>query len=275
MDHAKRIFAFYINSSIHVGFVVVSLLAITVFEFHLQVPKSLWPFVFLGTITGYNFVKYAKIAGLHHRSLTDSLRTIQIFSFICFVVLCLVAINLSFETLAVTAALALLTFFYAVPFLNNKNLRTLPALKIFIVALVWAGISVLVPVFASNESLGWDIWLTFLQRLLIVIVLTLPFEIRDIPYDSFALKTFPQQLGVRNTKLLGIIFLVFSVTVEFFKTLSAKSYLVGLVVFCLMLGAMLVISKTHQSRYFASFWVEGLPLVWLLIIWLLQNFGLY
>ncbi len=274
MNHARRIFAFYINSSIHLGFVVVALLAITIFEFNLQVPKSLWPFVFLGTVTGYNFVKYAKIAGLHHRSLTDSLRTIQIFSFLCFVVLCFVALHLSFKTLAVTAGLALLTFFYAVPLLNNKNLRTLPALKIFIVAVVWAGISVLVPVFASDEPLDLDIWLTFFQRLLIVIVLTLPFEIRDIPYDSFALKTFPQQLGVRNTKLMGILFLVISVALEFFKTLSAKPYLIGLVVFCLLLGAMLVISKTHQKRYFASFWVEGLPLVWFVILWLFQNFGL-
>ena len=63
MNALKRIFEFYINSSIHVALAVLSLVLITVLEFNLKLPNSYWYFVFFGTITGYNFVKYAPIAG--------------------------------------------------------------------------------------------------------------------------------------------------------------------------------------------------------------------
>ena len=111
MKLLKRVFAFYINASIHVALAVLSLLAITVLEYHLVIPIELWLFVFLGALTGYNFVKYAKVAGLHHRSLTQSLKAIQIFSGICFVFLAFIAFKLSIQTLMITAAFGLATFF--------------------------------------------------------------------------------------------------------------------------------------------------------------------
>ena len=121
MKFLKAIFAFYINSSIHVALAVVALLAITVLEYNLKVPQALWLFVFLGAITGYNFVKYAKVAGLHHRSLTNSLKTIQVFSAVCFVILGIITFQVSLYTLLITAGFGLLTFLYAVPFIKNKN----------------------------------------------------------------------------------------------------------------------------------------------------------
>ena len=36
------------------------------------------------------------------------------------------------------------------------------------------------------------------QRFLFVVVAILPFEIRDIQYDSLKLSTIPQQIGVAN-----------------------------------------------------------------------------
>ncbi|MDC7999624.1 hypothetical protein POV26_01085 [Aequorivita todarodis] len=272
MKFFKRVFAFYINSSIHVALAVVALLAVSVLEYGLTIPKELWAFVFLGALTGYNFVKYAKIAGLHHRSLTNSLKTIQVFSGICFVLLVLIAFRLSITTLLVTAGFGLATFFYAVPFVRHKNLRNFSGLKIFIVAFVWAGVTVIVPFIASETAVSGDVLLTFFQRILIVVALILPFEIRDVPYDSLNLKTLPQQLGVRNTKLLGLAVLLVCLTLEFFKDSPEVAYIISLLGFCMLLGWLLVISKTNQSRYFASFWVEGLPIIWLLLFVLFEQF---
>lgn len=265
MKFLKSVFAFYINSSIHVALAVVALLAISVFEYNLTVPYQLWIFVFMGALTGYNFVKYAKVAGLHHRSLTQSLKAIQVFSGICFIVLAFMAFQLSIKTLIVTAAFGLATFFYAVPFVRHKNLRNFSGIKIFVVAFVWAGVTVIVPVIASETDISVDILLTFFQRILIIVALILPFEIRDVPYDSLNLKTLPQQIGVRNTKLLGQVVLLFCLIFEFFKADYEVGYITGLLIFCILLGWIIVVSKTNQSRYFASFLVEGLPIVWLLL----------
>ncbi|SRX73525.1 hypothetical protein AEQU3_00965 [Aequorivita antarctica] len=267
----KRVFAFYINSSIHVALAVVALLAISVLEYNLVLSKELWAFVFLGALTGYNFVKYAKVAGLHHRSLTYSLKTIQVFSGICFVFLAFIAFKLSISTLLVTAGFALATFFYAVPFVRHKNLRNFSSLKIFVVAFVWAGVTVILPMVATESSISADVLLSFFQRIMIVVALILPFEIRDVPYDSLNLKTLPQQFGVRNTKLLGLAVLCLCLVFEFFKHQSQVAYIISLLVFCVILGWMLVISKTHQTRFFSSFWVEGLPIIWFLLFLLFEQ----
>lgn len=271
MKFLKRVFAFYINASIHVALAVLSLLAITVLEYHLVIPIELWLFVFLGALTGYNFVKYAKVAGLHHRSLTQSLKAIQIFSGICFVFLAFIAFKLSIQTLMITAAFGLATFFYAVPFVRHKNLRNFSGLKIFVVAFVWAGVTVIVPVVASEATISIDILLTFLQRILIVVALILPFEIRDVPYDALNLKTLPQQVGVRNTKLLGLAVLLICLVFEFFKQDSDVAYIVSLLIFSVFMGWFLITSKTDQNRYFASFWVEGLPIIWFLLFVLFEQ----
>jgi 4-hydroxybenzoate polyprenyltransferase len=86
-----------------------------------------------------------------------------------------------------------------------------------------------------------------------------------VPYDCLSLKTLPQQIGIRNTKLLGIGLLLLCLVFEFFKYGSKGAYILSLLVFCLILGGLLAISKKYQSRYFASFWVEGLPIVWFLL----------
>ena len=271
MKFLKRVFAFYINASIHVALAVLSLLAITVLEYHLVIPIELWLFVFLGALTGYNFVKYAKVAGLHHRSLTQSLKTIQVFSGICFVLLAFIAFKLSIQTLMITAAFGLATFFYAVPFVRHKNLRNFSGLKIFVVAFVWAGVTVIMPVVASEATISIDILLTFLQRILIVVALILPFEIRDVPYDALNLKTLPQQVGVRNTKLLGLAVLLICLVFEFFKQDSDVAYIVSLLIFSVFMGWFLITSKTDQNRYFASFWVEGLPIIWFLLFVLFEQ----
>lgn len=272
MKPLNGIFAFYINSSIHVALAVLAFMTITVKEYGLIIHLELWAFVFLGSLTGYNFVKYSKVAGLHHRTLTGSLKAIQIFSAISFILLVIIAFRLSIQILLITGVFSLATFFYAVPFIHSKNLRSLSGIKIFVVGFVWAGVTVIVPVVASDMPVSVDVVLTFIQRILIVVALILPFEIRDVPYDSHNLKTLPQQLGVWNTKMLGELILLLCIVFEFFKEDSKIPYTASLLIFCAILGWVLIISKADQRRYFASFWVEGLPILWLLLFWFLEQF---
>ena len=84
MKFFKKLLDFYINASIHVALAVYAFVRITEFYLDLSYNESLDFFLFFATITGYNFVKYAGVAKLHHRSLTKNLRVIQLFSLSCF-----------------------------------------------------------------------------------------------------------------------------------------------------------------------------------------------
>jgi len=273
MQIIKRLFDFYINSSIHVGLAVVALSWITLLEFHVSLDVNLLCFIGFASITGYNFVKYYGLAKFHHRSLADWLKVIQLFSLICFVLLCYFALQLPVETLMYIAIFGIITFLYAIPLLpkrlfmdQKKKLRSISGLKIYIIALVWAGVTVILPLLNNAVEFQMDIFITAIQRFLIVIVLMLPFEIRDLKYDSLKLSTIPQKIGVKQTKLLGIILLVLLLLMEFLKDSINESHLVSLMMISVVIIGFLLFSSKERGRYYSSFWVEAIPVFWLLLI---------
>lgn len=272
MQWLRQQFRFYIHASIHVAFAVVSLVGVTVLEFDLNVPIALWFFVFFGTISGYNFVKYAKIAGLHHRSLAQSLRAIQVFSAISMAGVFLSMFFLTTATLIVAFGFGLLTLFYAVPLFRSKNLRNIIGLKIFVVALVWAGVTVAVPIVEEGMTISGDFWITLSQRTLIVLALILPFEIRDLQFDRVGLKTVPQRYGVMKTKGLGISLLTLVVLLEGFKNMPSVSSLYALFCTMILIGLAIGYARKKQSEYFASFWVESIPIIWVSLLFLFRHF---
>jgi len=266
MQRFKDILDFYINSSLHVALAVVSLSVISFLEFNMEVDKNLLFFIFFGGITGYNFVKYAGIAKLHHASLARNLKLIQIFSFFCFLVLLYFAFQQELEILLIAAILGIFTLLYAIPLGEKKqNLRNIGGIKIFIIAIVWAGVTVILPLI-DQVSLE-NIIITFFQRFFFVIAITLPFEIRDLKFDSGNLNTIPQQIGIVNTKKIGYILLGIMLFLEFLKPFSVVN-LIPLSLTLLVSAYFIKDARVNQGSYYSAFWVEGIPVFWLLV-WLL------
>jgi len=274
MKWFTRLLDFYLNSSIHVALSVISLLVITQEKFNIIYKYELLLFVFFSTITGYNFIKYAGVAKFHHRSLTKSLRIIQIFSFFCFVLMVYFFFQLSIPTLKLVAVFAAITFFYAIPFVpkllspvdENRNLRSISGIKIYVIALVWAGVTVLLPFFEIGIVLYYDVWVETAQRFLWVILLMIPFEIRDMKYDSIKLGTIPQKIGIKRTKQIALFLVIILFALEFFKD-DFSAVQTGVLLFALiLLSALIVLSTPKQNKYYSSLWVEGIPLLWLAII---------
>lgn len=272
MKFLKTVFALYINSSIHVALAVTAFTLITYLLYGMEINRDLVIFIFFSTITGYNFVKYSGIAQLHHLSLTRNLRFIQIFSFFCFVALVYFALQLQLRTLIATAILGLFTLFYAVPvFSKRRNLRSLPGLKIFVIAIVWAGSTIILPSIEAEKLLGWKILIDFLQRFMLVVALTLPFEIRDLRFDESELDTIPQKIGVRKTKIFGVILLVLIFFMELFQeSFQNKEFLIFSVIL-ITTGMMLWMSRRIQHHYYASFWVEAVPIFYFIMLLLIQR----
>lgn len=272
MSAAKRFLDFYINSSIHVALAVVSFALVT--NLHLKIPidKSLMIFIFFGTITGYNFVKFAGLAKLHHRSLTKKLRIIQIFSLFCFLGLIISSFYISVEVVIWTGCFGVITLLYALPvFSRRRNLRSISGLKIFIIALVCAGVTVILPVLGDENISNGSVVIEFVQRFLLMLVLILPFEIRDLKYDLEKLGTIPQRVGITTTKIIGLLILGVVLVLELLKEVSTPQSKLGLLILVIVTAGTVWKSKENQSRYFASFWVEGIPVLWLLLLLLLRN----
>jgi hypothetical protein len=268
----KKIVDFYINSSIHVALAVVSLSLITMLEFEVDVRKDLLLIIFFGTVTGYNFVKYAEVTGLHHRSLTKRLKFIQVLTLICFAGLIVTLFFLSFKIIVWSAIFGAFTLLYALPvFSKRRNLRSISGLKIFIIAFVWAGVTVILPVTGVRNVILEDLVLEFLQRFLLVLVWILPFEIRDLKYDLEQLGTIPQRVGVTPTKVFGLILLALVTILEVLRSNFTSTSTFALVAICFITGSFVLFSREKQSRYFTAFWVEGIPLYWLIILVTLRS----
>lgn len=267
MKYLESLFKFYINASIHVALAVYAFLRITELYFDLPYNETLNYTIFFGSITAYNFVKYAGIAKLHHRSLTSNLKIIQIFSLICFVITCYYGGQLSFKSIFFLLSFGIVTALYAIPFLGGfkKSLRNVSSIKIIIISLVWAGVTVLLPIIDVQQSISLEVILLFVLRLLFVIVLTLPFDIRDINYDGESLRTIPQKIGVENAKKVGYVLLLLCLVLEFIITPNTYFRTVFLIIFFVLLF-LLMRSTAKQSKYYSAFWVESLPIFWWILI---------
>lgn len=268
-----KLLDFYINSSFHVALSVVSLCFITINTLQIQHDINLLFFVFFASITGYNFVKYFGLAKFHHRSLATWLKWIQIFSAICFAGMVYFTFQLRRETIIFLGILGLITFLYAIPlaprkwFLDNKkNLRSISGLKVYLIALVWSGVTVFLPLFNAEVLMSTDVVILGIQRFLLVLLLMLPFEIRDLNYDSVKLATIPQQIGISKTKILGfIIAAIYLLLCEFYQNIGGKEIIWRATVILISL-AFLGFSNTRSSKYYTSLWVESIPIFWAVML---------
>ncbi|MEX0314208.1 MAG: hypothetical protein AB3N18_08520, partial [Allomuricauda sp.] len=199
MKLLKTFFDFYLNASVHVALAVISLMLVSIFLLDIPPNFSLLGFTFFGTIVCYNFVKYGVEAEKYLIVSNTYHKNIQIFNFICFVPALYFLIQFEQKMWVAIVALAILSTLYAIPLLpKNKNLRSLGGFKIYVVALVWVGFTVFLPVLDQDIPISWDIWVSFCQRFILVLVLLLPFEIRDLRWDSTQLKTLPQVFGIER-----------------------------------------------------------------------------
>lgn len=265
-------FDFYINSSIHVALAVVSLTYVTLLELRLPTDLPLLLFVLFSSVTGYNFVKYFGLAKFHHRRLARWLKIIQMFSFICFLLMLWFASQLSAETLIYIGIFALVTFLYAIPFLppyffmdRKKNLRNIGGLKVYVIALVWAGVTVLLPVLDNHAVFGMDVWVTAVQRFVFVMLLMLPFEIRDLQYDSLKLATIPQKIGIKNTKIIGFLGGMVFVMLGFLKEELTPKLIFFTFAVAVIALLFILFSNRQRSYYYSAFWVESVPIFWLIL----------
>lgn len=274
MKFLKAGLDFYINSSVHVAIAVCCFVLISFARFDILYDAEYISFVFFGTITGYNFIKYAPSVKLRHLSLPKKIRFIQIFSFFAFIGFLVSAFNLPFKILFISCLFGMFSLFYVLPvFPGKKNLRSYSGLKIFVITVVVLGVTIIVPALQKPEIFSSEVLPVFVQRFCFILAVIIPFEIRDVEQDASGLGTIPQKIGVKQSKFVGISMLLFFLILEFFHPFSNEVFKKTTFVISLIAAGFLLFSTTKQPKYYASFWVEAIPIFWFCIFLLFRSFS--
>lgn len=109
------------------------------------------------------------------------------------------------ESVFLLVLLGTISVFYALKF-KQMNLREVPYIKIYLIALVWVGTLIFFPLY--NENIREDIILISTAHFLYVIAITIPFDIRDMKLDLPTQKTIPQVVGLLGAKIIALFLLL-------------------------------------------------------------------
>ena len=168
---------------------------------------------------------------------------------------------------------SLLALGYVLPFFGRqRRLRDFHYIKIFLVALVWAFITVTLPLVEGRQFLVPTDALLFLERSVFIFAITIPFDIRDLKVDQhIEVKTIPSAIGEQGAKRLAIGLLLANsiLTISLWKleiyTLSAA---LGIGVTYLLTSLLINFSSKDRHDYFYTALMDGTMILQFLIVYL-------
>ena len=113
----------------------------------------------------------------------------------------------------------LLTLLYAgLPGIGGVHLalRRWPRLKLMWIGLTWSIVTAVWPALLNTAAsfANEDVFLMALERALVIMALTLPFDLRDRNWDAPAMKTLPQAWGTRGTRITAAAMLILAALVS-------------------------------------------------------------
>ena len=264
----KKLFNFYIYSNIHVSLAVMCLTKITLLQF--DIFENISPlFVFFSTIVSYNAIRFININKIRTASaawIMSHKTELLVLNIISAIGLAITTYLLNFKAILVLIPFVLATSLYISPFKIWKlNLRDVPGLKLFLISFSWAGVTVLFPVIQNELEVSKNIALLFFERFLFVLAITIPFDIRDIDYDSPKIFTLPQVIGIRKSKVTGIISLFLFLLIAYYRIGDLDTSFLVIFIVAILSSILIGSSSKSQSNYYSSFWVESIPIIWFLL----------
>jgi hypothetical protein len=272
----KTIFKYLVYSNIWIA-IGASCLSLNTYLLANKSPNvELILLVFFATLFTYNFQRILKLLfkiNLHGERV-KWIEKNQIIIYILIILSAIVTTILSVTYLSkiwlVLLFSGIITVFYVVkiPGLNGKNLRDIPGIKIYTIALVWGLTSVIIPNLIDNL---FDLTLTvalFISNFIFILAITIPFDIRDINLDDSSKKTIPQLIGVKKSTYLSIILLLIS---QVLLAIYWSKMTLAFVILTLILTPILLKSNENKPELYFSGLVDSSLLIYSLIIYLIFN----
>ncbi len=273
----QRVFNFFIQTNIFISLCAVALTLET--QVQLGMKPQWHPYLFLiffATLFDYNLHRLITIT-IRKQALKDEKhawvnRNLKGFYLLVIVSVLGFLISVCYakiEVLIALAPMAMITIFYSLPVFKRARsifrLREIPMLKIFLIAFVWSGSTIFLPVIQHGNTIEWQHTLMMLtERFIFVFAITIPFDIRDVAVDKTSgIKTIPILIGVRRSIILSNILLLV------FYALCLHHYYIAGMYFLIpaFLGSTIITmlfinnQQIKESNYYHYGWLDGTLLI--------------
>ncbi|MBK8504535.1 MAG: UbiA family prenyltransferase [Saprospiraceae bacterium] len=238
-------------------------------------------FIFFATLflySAHRIIGFTKLGRTHPNRRMSVIIEFQlhiiIYAVISFTAMLAICCQLSFKVIENLLFPGLLALLYVLPIFNNqKRIRDLPYVKLFIIGLVWTWVCVVIPLKDENINLSGQHWLIIIEKCLFIIAITIPFDIRDLRIDQLhEIKTIPTILGPKKSIILSITLLLLAwMGMSFNYLLLNLNYGVWLALSISYLFSMVVVgvSKEGSHDYYFSGLLDGSILLQFLLILLI------
>lgn len=163
---------------------------------------------------------------------------------------------------------------YVVPFLSGgRRLRDLGWIKIILIGWSWAWLTAFLPAYYFSDIPLHLSVIIGVERLLFIIAITIPFEIRDIKIDqSVGLITMPARFGLKRSiwwgRMMCVMIIILSMMLSFH--FFDPDYGISMLMICLMTVWVLQKSKAVSDDYFFSGLTDGLMILAVVFYWVLE-----
>jgi hypothetical protein len=271
---SRWLFELYVFGNVHIACCALALTLTTQSLLGLKLRPELLTFIFCATLFGYNLQRLPSNQAVPRCFARHFWNTQHRFLLITLTILAAAAFMGSFARLYLRSQVmamlpAALSFAYAIPIIpagrKRLELREIPGLKIFIIAITWAFSCALLPV-ASVHRAGqpWFpaaaiVWAVACG--LMIFSITVPFDIRDLRFDAQRLKAVPAVLGVRNSIRIALAALILSNVLVWTNCVGSPAQAVGYSLWSVVAGLFIRKSSPERSEYYFSFWIDGLLLL--------------
>ncbi len=224
----KKSIEFIVFSNTWIAFLAAGLTFSTSLLNAVTVSYIICLLVFFSTFSIYNFQRLVKHyfnkenISNRHLWINNNAAIIAVFVFLSSVGTVVLFFSIfSIQEFFILFPFALISGLYAVTLFSQKRaLRDLPFLKIFLIAITWTVTTVGVPVLEAKLTLSTSLIGQFSFVFFYIISLTIPFDIRDINWDSDATKTIPQVVGKQNAIYISYGVLLLCGIVNYFSFFS-------------------------------------------------------
>ncbi len=181
--------------------------------------------------------------------------------------------------------LAILSFCYSLPIFSigdqKFGLRNIPGLKQFLITLVWAMSTVLLPILEA-EAMGHahismrDTTVLITKRFLFIAALTIPFDVRDLFQDrQSGLKTVPVVWGEKKAYLFCQILLAWYIVLLFIFKGQFDADFFALTFVAILTGWLIFKSKWEKNEYYYFFYVDGVLILQYVFLLIFNKLSVY
>lgn len=180
--------------------------------------------------------------------------------------------SLHFSGVLVLFLVGFIAIFYVIKFIPYKkkwlSLREIPYLKLFLIALVWSGVTVGLP-FLNQKNLpvfSTNFYLILMQQFLFILAITIPFDSRDIEFDTTQnIKTLPILFGKKKAVLLSVLLLLVCIALSVFKWQNSPNephYVFWYESIAFLITTIIIIpTKNVQHELYYALFIEGTMLL--------------